>query len=1761
MFNYNEFDDFEEQTLEREEYLEGEDDEFIETSEEENEETEDSEFDEEGYDEFGYDVNGYDRDGFDQFGFDMNGYDAEGFDANGIDAEGYDYEGFDANGYDRDGFDREGYYAEGYDMYGYDREGYDRDGFDQFGNSKFGEPEAEPEPEPEPEPAPAPAEPAPAQPQAHTIMGMPLVAMPNPYGGFSVPMSITNNIADTELNRLRDEFLKQDTNTKINSSNITNNEFLRLRDNNSIYFEIARERESANLNAHRLEARLENSELKAEINQLKAQQAQFSSPQQVQQNSFSPQAISASQDFQAQQEMNRLRDEVNKLTAQNLMNAEIAKLKEDMAKSANNNVTQGNDLVAVLNSIKADIINSINAASRQQRQVVSPATRTVSEPHHAHTRHTEPHTRHTTHTDNRPHDYHRVDNRPSDHHTKTTHYDDRGDRYGRDTHDRHTYDRSNERHREDKINNQIRELKDRIEDVQKTNRGETELIKSQISDIKDILEVLSEEFKRLPQLETAILEEIKQIKEDTAGLINVSNGERDEILQELGKLRDTVALSIGEEDLTNLELLDLVEQKLEELKEGVNADTKDDLTNLELLDIIEDKLSDIKGVGGALDYEALGGIIGEQVGKELQNISPVPINLDEVVEKIATRTAPINEAIVSQVVTALSQYVPIPLNLDEVARAIAANLNENGSAAVSGGISGGTIDEATLTQIATSITEAAQVLDTKIENVLVASILELEKKVQTQLEEMQAINESVITEAKDIIVERVLDAVDSTADTIVAIADAVDATHESIGAIAGSFDALTDTAVKYQDLDDAKEIILDRLLDKLDELKDDNALMVLEASNALLDGLKNGEGGGINREELAKVVADAFANVVPVPINVDEIAQTIAEKTAPINAAITEQIKAELSQYVPVPLTAEGISKDIASHLTSLSIDTDKIAEQIKQSIAETSFDLDALAAKVAETLSTEFNVELDYDKIASTVAESLSGAIEIQDIALDYDKIAEVVRQNAANVELDSDAVTQEIAKVVSEAISTSAEQTIASLSTTISENAVESDYIIEKISHEISNQIAGIADKVSNIEANVDTQTLAEQVANTLATDIAALGLDAQDIAQRIVSALEISVDTSDIANKVANVLQTDILALAVDTEDLASRVVSSLDINLDVDDLVSRVSSQVNVDIADIVRATKEEILDSVSNHQPQDLDILSEKLESAVTQYKTHTEEVLSELIQGLNNASSEEKLTNFLTQIEESLSALTLSQSLTQDGLTNAIENLKEYVASQTANENIQELVEKLLPLAEGLEITAEIAALKSKIDDLAVLKETAGAAEGVQRNILSVLETISTDLHADSVSPEAIQELKSHITTTALDNSHARVLDEVEALKATISAQINATENMVVSLANAASQKDYNTEIEVLRQELIQARSNEASAMALFSEITQVIEEQGKEKENTKNEAILSEIAALRNKIEDPARLESIAQQLEGIKYDFRDSLAEITAIKSQIARSTNTSIADIDNNIILEEISKMKDEISANVQTAETRLILAEITRLSDSLLGQAGAEGGRQVTRAGADIKPTTKRGKGAKATTESEEVTKSIQDLTKGLTEDLTQLAKLAAAGTEKDTAKGGRKRTAAKKDEPAQNVGVTSAARGARSAAATKPVTPTPETAKPKTTKRGTKKKDQDTAHALESIDNLLASGMPNMPIELDASTMDLTDMALAQELAKQVAEKMVIQNLFNQLSPDQTTETTNQQITITNTQTNTSQTVSIKQLTEQILLERLRKRFE
>lgn len=332
---------------------------------------------------------------------------------------------------------------------------------------------------------------------------------------------------------------------------------------------------------------------------------------------------------------------------------------------------------------------------------------------------------------------------------------------------------------------------------------------------------------------------------------------------------------------------------------------------------------------------------------------------------------------------------------------------------------------------------------------------------------------------------------------------------------------------------------------------------------------------------------------------------------------------------------------------------------------------------------------------------------------------------------------------------------------------------------------------------------------------------------------------------------------------------------------------------------------------------------------------------------------------------------------------------------------------------------------------------------------------------------EEIGDIKNSFANFAVDERE-QMLAQLKELRVEIGALKKAD-------INDATNNAILTELANLKMELENQREADATTLNFMSEMAYLLERQNQYINQSSNSKISDEIESLK---------QEIASSRPSQNFEASQIMNEIAKLKEEISQSLGEPVV-IDNKAIVAELAKLKEELSTEKPSAENQLILHEISRLKDEISAFAEKE----------------KEEQNEEGLSKSiHELKSELNDIADFVSEDRVKIDQKSTAP--KKTNKTGNKTTAKKTQSKTQ------------SKASTKKKVETSNVSDELSTDE-LLSKIEATSIEIPKENSLDAIFNGAMNIE-EVQSKNTDDLDIASKLAKQVANKLIMEQLVQQL---------------------------------------------
>ena len=263
---------------------------------------------------------------------------------------------------------------------------------------------------------------------------------------------------------------------------------------------------------------------------------------------------------------------------------------------------------------------------------------------------------------------------------------------------------------------------------------------------------------------------------------------------------------------------------------------------------------------------------------------------------------------------------------------------------------------------------------------------------------------------------------------------------------------------------------------------------------------------------------------------------------------------------------------------------------------------------------------------------------------------------------------------------------------------------------------------------------------------------------------------------------------------------------------------------------------------------------------------------------------------------------------------------------------------------ETRELSEELSDMKDKLTNIAVddSEKTEARFGELRAELAALKQSASQDANAEVL--QEIASLKAELANRQdAEKASAEILDELAQLKAELADRketekanaeiLNELSLLKAELADRKDAEKANAEIfdglESLRAEMRNRKDADATTMNFVAEIAKMLETRFAENSGAVSDERLNErIESL--KAEIAASLSASAATPGVSSYELRD---EIESLREALDRNLGEPVT-IDNSAILEEISALREEMERQNTVSDSKKILNEISKLKDELV-----------------------------------------------------------------------------------------------------------------------------------------------------------------------------------------------------------------------------------
>ncbi len=862
----------------------------------------------------------------------------------------------------------------------------------------------------------------------------------------------------------------------------------------------------------------------------------------------------------------------------------------------------------------------------------------------------------------------------------------------------------------------------------------------------------------------------------------------------------------------------------------------------------------------------------------------------------------------------------------------------------------------------------------------------------------------------------------------------------------------------------------------------------------------------------------------------DESLQAIADELA----IIREKIDTE-SEYDTIEEIL-SLREDVKAARIVDQNDVSGELESIKNELAAISSGniLDEIRALREELASVSVGGEDATTPTNDELNLVLNEIVSLRDemFAFKDEVLSATAAQDVAETEAEANVADDDVTTILDELTALRADQTaltgnidelkdIISRRTTISADATEQE-AVTAASNELNvvlGEIIDIKNNIERVEENLPTDrldSLTEQVEQIRAL-IDEMRASTVETSETSTVAEENSIQ-SGIADDIAE-LRAEIELLRSENEVLrrenADMVTNGLNELRDaIHDMALTVTPATSSDgetsyaaLIDEIRSLKAEVAESKAATQPVGLDeetirslkdALSIQSET-VTPLAEELSDIRDEIAQlrSLTTVTAENSGAVEIAAIKEELEQIKSAMTTPTEDFGNIAEDVTSIKADVRAIKDepdlgvlneILALRDEFQKLREEIEDVKEIASKTDEESDGAILNEVQSLRDQLFAiSMANVNDSASGESNYESYNNiilDEIASLREQAANAGSEEELKAVTAEIQDIKAALEKRedlYDALSKRVEKLDNDATNNKILEELESLRTEIANQRDADLTTLNFMSEMAHLLERQNNYISQNTGTKISDEIESLKAEI---ASTDAVAE--------------EIAKLREIMTRSGNAS----DNDTILNELAGLREELSAEKPSKENELILEEIARLRDELMTLKANEQVQDHT--DSDLKDT-------------------LSDLKDQLNE-IAEIVEPAEAPEKPAAKKPAAKKPAAKRGRPAKS------GTSAKKPAAKKPAA-----------KRTTNKAATPTSTVTEQPEEVIA--IDNQPqVERDDVDFDIKlgdeiakltndgdDMSLnpqgpissdsmdvADKLAKQVANKLVMEQLVEQL---------------------------------------------
>ena len=677
----------------------------------------------------------------------------------------------------------------------------------------------------------------------------------------------------------------------------------------------------------------------------------------------------------------------------------------------------------------------------------------------------------------------------------------------------------------------------------------------------------------------------------------------------------------------------------------------------------------------------------------------------------------------------------------------------------------------------------------------------------------------------------------------------------------------------------------------------------------------------------AKRIAQLAEHQKVVQSKFDELSAQSKKIEGKVQEVIDSAIDRDMDRDA-IMLKIEAEAKELKQELEYLSAQMGSMYREALKTVesvkpAETSVDLDELAAKVADKIVIPSN-DIDYETLAEELAKRVSGATAV----VDYDELGAKVVENmyipSAIVEdIDYDVLAD---KVASKLVVAPAEIQYDELAEKVAQRLYIPQAIVEDLDYdELAKKLADNLPAQEVVSADYIASKVAEQLAANQPEPVAEtreavlpegtiVSVDEQAIAEKVCEILserlDVNVDSEEIADRVAKQVGTispeefDVMVDEDGCDTLAKAVESKLDydaISAAVAERLAGVVSQSDIDTEEIARLISEKI-----NVEPISEDVLADKAAAVLSNYlpEIDTDEIAEKVVAALPAPADydivvdEEGASAIGEAVAAKLMENAASEVVVDDESVEKIsyiitENIKtelaadrDIVIDEEGAEALADIVASKIVLPESTAVVDGEAIAQSIAEKLApeiaadrdVLLDEDGAealADIVASKIVLPENAVTVD--GEAIAQSVAEKLAPEIAADrdiVLDEEGANTLGEIVASKVVIpESTVAVDEGAIAGSVAEAVRGEYDerlAKIEEALAELKEIASQPVEVAARDEDIDIVLDEEGVDE--------LTDVMAGKVKDEYTDRLENIQKELEELKAMLAAGVVTVAA-------------------------------------------------------------------------------------------------------------------------------------------------------------------------------------------------------------------------------------------------------------------------------------------